>query len=172
MRSLGVLGCSMGAWYVAWAHFSPNGRSGGVYSLPHTSSRWTESSSFLLTGTPDSLVHTEHGTVHCPVPSTSTVDHWIHRPLWSTGQFGATFWPSLTFWAFLTPSLVDRWLWAGLVHRTVRCTLDSSVNYSRDALSFSRERPIHRALQPRHRTLSGAHQTVRCTAGWCKSDSP
>jgi hypothetical protein len=54
MRSLGVLGCSMGAWCVAWACLSPNGRLGDIYSLLHTSSRWTESSSFLSMGTPDS----------------------------------------------------------------------------------------------------------------------
>jgi hypothetical protein len=48
---------------------------GGIYSLPHTSSRWTESSSFLLTGTPDSPVRIGQGTVHCPVPATSA-DRW------------------------------------------------------------------------------------------------
>jgi hypothetical protein len=38
--------------------------------------------------------------------------------------------------------VADRWLWAPLAHRTVRCTPDSSVNYSRDALTFSRERRV------------------------------
>jgi hypothetical protein len=39
------------------------------------SSRWTESNSFLSTGTPYSPVRTRHGTVHCLVPAMST-DRW------------------------------------------------------------------------------------------------
>jgi hypothetical protein len=48
-------------------------------------------------------------------------------------------------------------------------TLDSPVNYRRDALSFSRERPVRRGSQPKHQTLSGAHWTVRYTSSWRKS---
>ena len=53
-----------------------------VYSPHHNYSRWTESSSFLSTCAPESLVHTRHDTVHCPVPATSA-DCWvcISRPL-------------------------------------------------------------------------------------------
>jgi hypothetical protein len=70
---------------------------------------------------------------------------------------------------------VARWLrcrplvWVRQAHRTVRCTADSPVNYSCDALSFSRERSVRQESQPEHETLSGAHRTVRCTSGWCKS---
>jgi hypothetical protein len=38
-------------------------------------SRWTESNSFLSTGTPESPVHTGQGTIQCLVPATST-DYW------------------------------------------------------------------------------------------------
>jgi hypothetical protein len=51
-----------------------------------------------------------------------------------------------------------RWLGRPLAHRTVRCTLDSLVNYSRTPPTNSRERPFHQS-QP------GAPDTVRCTTG-------
>jgi hypothetical protein len=66
-------------------------------------------------------------------------------------------WLSDGFWLRWQSTIgeVDRWPWA---HRTVRCTPDSPVNYSRGALSFFRERSVRWAHQPRHRTLSGALQ--------------
>jgi hypothetical protein len=121
------------------------------------------------------------GTVYCSVPchvsrplGSIAVDRWICRPLWrarqSSGTLDSPVRPiSLTFWLFLTLVTVDRWPWA---HRTVWCTPDSPMNFSRGALSFSQERHFRRVRQPRHRTLSGAHRTVRCTTDWCKSDSP
>ena len=45
-----------------------------------------------------------------------------------------------------------------LAHRTVRCTPDSPVNFSRTPSANSRERPL-RSSQP------GAPDTVRCTTG-------
>jgi hypothetical protein len=45
-----------------------------------------------------------------------------------------------------------------LAHRTVRCTPDSPVNFSRTPSANSRERPL-RPRQP------GAPDTVRCTTG-------
>jgi hypothetical protein len=57
----------------------------------------------------------------------------------------------------------DRWSGAPLAHRTVRCTPDSPVNFSRDAL----------VEFPRARSLSSgpawASDTVWCTPGWCIS---
>jgi hypothetical protein len=50
----------------------------------------------------------------------------------------------------------DRWLGRPLAHRTVRCTPDSPVNYSRTSPMNSRELPV-RSSQP------GAPDTVRCT---------
>jgi hypothetical protein len=52
----------------------------------------------------------------------------------------------------------DRWPGRPLAHRTVRCTPDSPMNYSRTPLNSSRERPV-RLSQP------GAPDTVRCTTG-------
>jgi hypothetical protein len=97
-----------------------------------------------------------------------------HRTVrWHILQSGATcfLWQFLTFRSLAVAVAVDRWPLCGEVdrwpwaHRTVRCTSDSLVNYSRGALSFSREWPIRRARQPGHRT-------VRCTTSWCKYDSP
>jgi hypothetical protein len=81
-----------------------------------------------------------HRTVRCPLPTVgqATCRAQIPRPTvgsadrWLTGQSGA--------------------------HRTVRCTPDSPVNFSRTSPMNSRERPL-RASQP------GAPDTVRCTTG-------
>jgi hypothetical protein len=53
---------------------------------------------------------------------------------------------------------VDRWLGRPLAHRTVRCTPNSPVNYSRTPSTNSRERPVRPSQ-------SGAPDTVRCTTG-------
>jgi hypothetical protein len=55
-------------------------------------------------------------------------------------------------------SAADRWPGRPLAHRTVRCTPDSLVNFSRTPSANSRERPL-RSRQP------GAPDTVRCTTG-------
>src|SRR5688572_13292678 len=52
----------------------------------------------------------------------------------------------------------DRWPGRPLAHRTVRCTPDSPVNFSRTPSANSRERPL-RPGQP------AAPDTVRCTTG-------
>jgi hypothetical protein len=63
-------------WYVAWSPTPSNGRLGGIYSLPHTSSRWTESNSFLSTGTPD-----KHCSVSDALPRQPIVEVCSSRPL-------------------------------------------------------------------------------------------
>jgi hypothetical protein len=81
-----------------------------------------------------------HRTVRCPLPTvgSATCLAQIAQPTvgpadrWLTGQSGA--------------------------HRTVWCTPDSPVNYSRTSPMNSRERPV-RSSQP------GAPDTVRCTTG-------
>jgi hypothetical protein len=123
-------------WNVSWAPTPPNGRLGGIYSLPDTSSRWTESNNFLSTGAPDSPVRTRQGIVHCPVPATS-VDRWI-RPLLPFGHLAhRTVWCDL-----MTVGLADmadtdcaagRWSGVRLAHRTIRCISVSMVIYSRSA---------------------------------------
>jgi hypothetical protein len=57
----------------------------------------------------------------------------------------------------------DRWPGRPLAHRTVRCTPDSPVNYSRTSSVNSRERPVRSSQL-------GAPDTVRCTTG--QSDAP
>jgi hypothetical protein len=118
-----------------------------IYSPNHYSSYWLSS---LSMATSDSPVHTRHYIVHCPVRATSaghwgleqsTVDFACH-----CGAPDSPVWPncrrlSLTFWrselvADAWQSTVgedDRCSWA---HQTVRCTLDSLVNFSRRALIF------------------------------------
>jgi hypothetical protein len=107
---------------------------------------------------------------------------------WRTGQSGADFFPSLakpTVGALeplahrtlsgahrtvrcplptvgsatcLADRATDRCPGRPLAHRTVRCTPDSPVNYSRTPLITSREQQV-RLSQP------GASDTVRCTTG-------
>jgi hypothetical protein len=125
-----------------------------------------EGNSFLLlTGAPDSPCTTGH----CPVRISFLF--WRSRPLetWSrwrtrhcpvhTGQSGAPSdrWPGH---ASRADCAADRWLDRPLAHRTVRCTPDSLVNFSRTPPTKSRERPFHQS-QP------GAPDTVRCTTGHC-----
>jgi hypothetical protein len=90
---------------------------------------------------------------------------WRNRPLaiWSrwrtgrclvhTGQSGA---PSdrWTGHASRADCAADRWLGRPLAHRTVRCTPDSPVNFSRTLLTWFPRAAT--SPQPTHRTLSGA----------------
>jgi hypothetical protein len=89
---------------------------------------------------------------------------------WRTGQSGAP--PDtvrcplptvgsatcLTRIARPTVGPTDRWPDRPLAHRTVRCTPDSPVNFSRTPLITSREQQV-RLSQP------GTPDTVRCTTG-------
>jgi hypothetical protein len=56
----------------------------------------------------------------------------------------------------------DRWPGRPLAHRTVRCTPDSPVNFSRTPSANSRERLLYAesAWRPGH--CPGHHRTVRC----------
>jgi hypothetical protein len=110
---------------------------------------------------------------HCPVRISFLI--WRSRPLalWSrwrtghcpvhTGQSGALL-PtvgSATCPARIARSTVgpaDHWPGRPLAHRTVRCTPDSPVNYSRTPLITSREQQVLLS-QP------GTPDTVRCTTG-------
>jgi hypothetical protein len=101
-------------------------------------------------------------TGHCPVRISFLF--WRSRPLaiWSrwrtghcpvhTGQSGAPFRP------LARPRVTCGLRGRPLAHRTVRCTPDSPVNFSRTPPTKSRERPFHQS-QP------GAPDTVRCTTG-------
>jgi hypothetical protein len=115
-------------------------------------------SCLLSPGAPDSPVHTGH----CPVRISFLL--WRSRPLapgshWRTGhclvhtgQSGAPSRP------LARPRVSRGSRGRPLAHRTVWCTPDSPVNYSRTPLINSRERPV-RLSQP------GAPGTVRCTTG-------
>jgi hypothetical protein len=128
-----------------------NGGGCGVFIAPTTI--LVIGYSFLSTSAPDSLVPTGHNTVHCMVSAMSVacwsrlldspapVAHWAGR--WHTRQYCATW----CRWLFLTSDCFwwcqsqwqstvgedGRWSWA---QRTVRCTPDSPVNFSRGALRF------------------------------------
>jgi hypothetical protein len=114
-------------------------------------------SCLLSSGAPDSPVHTGQ----CPVPdffpsmAKSTVgsqravgapDSPVpHSDRWLDHVSRADF-------------ATDRLPGRPLAHRTVRCTPDSPVNYSRTSPVNSREQPL-RSSQP------GAPDTVRCSTG-------
>jgi hypothetical protein len=100
-------------------------------------------------------------TGHCPVRISFLI--WRSRPLapgsrWRTGHCPV---PPPDRWlghVSCADRAADRWLGRPLAHRTVRCTPDSSVNYSRTPFISSREQQVHLS-QP------GAPDTVRCTTG-------
>jgi hypothetical protein len=87
---------------------------------------------FRAVGAPDTVWCTPHS----PVPPS---DRWLCH-------------------ASRTDYVADRWPGRQLAHRTVRCTPDSPVNFSRTPPTKSRERPFHQS-QP------DAPDTVRCTTG-------
>jgi hypothetical protein len=109
-----------------------------------------EGNSCLLSpGAPDSP------TGHCPVRISFLL--WRSRPLeiqsrWRTEQSRADY-------------AADRWPDRLLAHRTVRCTPDSPVNFSRTPPMKSRERPVD-GRQP------GAPDTVWCTTGQSGAPRP
>jgi hypothetical protein len=112
---------------------------------------WEGRSCLLSTGAPDS-------------PVRISFLFWRSRPLevwsrWRTGQSGAPSdcWPGH---ASRADCAADRWLGRPLAHRTVRCTPDSPVNFSRTPPSISRGQPFQQS-QP------GAPDTVWCTTGHC-----
>jgi hypothetical protein len=97
-------------------------------------------------------------TGHCPVRISFLL--WRSRPLapgsrWRTGHCPV---PPPDRWlghASCADRAADRWPGRPLAHRTVRCTQDSPVNYSRTPPMKSREQRV-RTSQP------GAPDTVRC----------
>jgi hypothetical protein len=96
-------------------------------------------------------------------------DRWQPESRWRTGHVRCTPdspVPPCSRWlghVSRADRATDRWPGRPLAHRTVRCTRDSLVNYSRTSPVNSRERPVH-SSQP------GTPDTVRCTTG--QSDAP
>jgi hypothetical protein len=124
---------------------------------------WEGNSCLLSSGAPDSPVHTGHCPVRisfllCRSRPLAPESRWRtgHCPVY-TGQSGA---PPDRWLGHMSCAdrAADRWPGRPLAHRTVRCTPDSSVNYSRTPPMKSREQRV-RTSQP------GAPDTVRCTTG-------
>jgi hypothetical protein len=93
-------------------------------------------------------------------------DRWQSWSRWRTGHVRCTpdspVPPSSRWLGHVSRAdrAADRWPGRPLAHRTVPCTPDSPVNYSRTSPVNSREWPV-RSSQP------GAPDTVRCTTGHC-----
>jgi hypothetical protein len=98
-------------------------------------------------------------TVRCRLPSLfGEADRWQPWSSWRTGHCPV---PPTSRWlshVSRADRAADRWPGRPLAHRTVRCTPDSPVNYSRTPLIPSREQLVCLS-QP------GAPDTVRCTTG-------
>jgi hypothetical protein len=94
----------------------------------------------------------------------SEADRWQPKNRWRTGHVRCTPdspVPSSSRWlghVSRSDCAADRWPGRPLAHRTVRCTLDSPVNFSHTSPVNSREQPLCPS-QP------GAPDTVRCTTG-------
>jgi hypothetical protein len=95
---------------------------------------------------------------------TGAADRWQTESRWRTGHVRCTpdspVPPSSCWLGHVSRAdrVADCWPGRPLVHRTVWCTPDSPVNYSRTSSVNSRERPV-RSSQP------GAPDTVWCTTG-------
>jgi hypothetical protein len=124
--------------------------------------------SFLSGGAPDSPVHhrtlsgarfpSQIGAVDCcclgAIGAPDTVRCTPNSPV-----------PPYDRWfghASRADCAADRWPNRLLAHRTVLCTPDSPVNYSRSLPDFSRERPIRWSSAWRTGHCPVHHRTVRC----------
>jgi hypothetical protein len=104
----------------------------------------------LSAGALDCPVHTGHSTVADSFPSlakSTVVDCWsLGTPDSPVAHWTIRCGPVTVGWADVacTDCVVDHWPGARLPHRTVRCTPDSSMIYSRDDPTHFRERLVHR----------------------------
>jgi hypothetical protein len=98
----------------------------------------------------------------------SAADRWRSGSRWRTGQSGAhrtVRCPLLTVGSAtcLAQIAADSWPGRPLAHRTVRCTPDSPVNFSRTPSANCRERPLHAESAWRTGHCPVHHRTVRCS---------
>jgi hypothetical protein len=122
---------------------------GPFYSPKVARSRWEHSRKAIL-----AFCRLAHRTVQCTTGHCSvriSFLFWRSRQLkiqsrWRTGhcpvhtgQSGAPFWP------LALPRVARGLRGRPLAHRTVRCTPDSLVNFSRTPPTKSRERPFHQS---------------------------
>ena len=103
-------------------------------------------------------------TVQCGSPSLfGEADRW--QP-WSRWRIGHCPVPPPDRWlghVSRADRAADRWPGRPLAHRTVRCTPDSPVNFSRTPSVNSRERPLRAESAWRTGHCPVHHRTVRCT---------
>jgi hypothetical protein len=98
----------------------------------------------------------------------SEADRWRPWSRWRTGHVRCTsdspVPPSDRWLSHVSRAdhAADRWLGRPLAHRTVRCTPDSPVNFSRTPSASSRERPLHAESAWRTGHCPVHHRTVRC----------
>jgi hypothetical protein len=122
-----------------------------------------------------------HRTVRCPlprhhcrwIPTVGASVLWARLDVRCTPDMncslsGAPVWARLTsacHWRAFNAPAGSRWRGSSccsVVHRTVRCTPDSPVNYSGAAsIKFPRLASSGGRASLEHRTLSGVHRTVR-----------
>ena len=99
----------------------------------------------------------------------SEADRWQPESRWRTGHVRCTpdssVPPSSRWLGHVSRAdrAADRWPGRPLAHRTVRCTPDSPVNFSRTPSANSRERPLHAESAWRTGHCPVHHRTVRCT---------
>jgi hypothetical protein len=98
----------------------------------------------------------------------SEADRWQTWSRWRTGHVRCTpdnpVPPSSRWLGHVSRAdrAADRWPGRPLAHRTVRCTLDSPVNYSRTPSANSRERLLRAESAWRTGHCPVNHRTVRC----------
>jgi hypothetical protein len=118
---------------------------------------WEGNSCLLSPGALDSPVH------HRTLSGADFLPYLAKPTVGSLGAVGApdSPVPPTSRWlghVFRADRATDRWPGRPLAHRTVRCTPDSPVNFSRTPLITSREQQVRLSLP-------GASDTVRCTTG-------
>jgi hypothetical protein len=100
-------------------------------------------------------------------------DRWQSWSRWRTGHVRCTpdsLVPPSSRWfghVFRADRAADRWPSRPLAHRTVWCTPESPVNYSRTSSVNSRERPVRQSSAWRTGHCPVHHRTVRCARLSC-----
>jgi hypothetical protein len=139
------------------------------YSPKAARSRWRSNWKAIL-----AFCRVAHRTVRCTTGHEKYLSgawspsfFWRNRPLcpwspWRTGHCPVR--PSDRWLGHVSPvdRAADRWPRASLAHRTVRCTPDSSMIFSRGACAFSRERRVRSRASLGTGHCSVHHRTVRC----------
>jgi hypothetical protein len=129
-------------------------------------SKWEGNSCLLSGGAPDGPV--PDLLPFLAKPTVGSLDPLAHRTLSGAHRTVRCDHPTVGL-ATCRPLIAQTTIGRGhrLAHRTVRCTPDSPVNYSRGAFTFSREQRVRRRASLGTGHCLVHHRTVRCTTGWC-----